>query len=94
MQRNAKRFFCNSNSPRSSRAPRLNSKMNSFLLTERDGPILTLTLNRPERRSALNVALLEELCAALEAYRTMRRNPEATERLRAFAEKRAPNWVK
>lgn len=38
----------------------------SLLLTERDGAILTLTLNRPERKNALTVALLEELCAALE----------------------------
>lgn len=40
--------------------------MNPLLLTERDGAILTLTLNRPERRNALTVALLEDLCAALE----------------------------
>lgn len=37
--------------------------------------------------------LKEEMAEALDAYRTMRKNPEATEGLRAFAEKRAPNWV-
>lgn len=40
--------------------------MPALLLTERDGAVLTLTLNRPERKNALTVALLEELCAALE----------------------------
>lgn len=40
--------------------------MSAPLLTERDGAILTLTLNRPERKNALTVALLEELCTAME----------------------------
>lgn len=46
--------------------PSVFSRMNS-LLTERDDAVLTLTLNRPERKNALTVALLEELCAALDA---------------------------
>lgn len=36
-----------------------------LLQTERRGPRLTLTLNRPERRNALNAALVERLTAAL-----------------------------
>ena len=32
-----------------------------------DGPISTLTLNRPERRNALSLALMQELIAALDA---------------------------
>lgn len=35
------------------------------ILLSRDGPVTTLTLNRPEKRNALNVALLEQLSAAL-----------------------------
>lgn len=37
------------------------------VLTETNGPVTTVTLNRPERRNALNVPLLEELCAAVAA---------------------------
>ncbi len=36
-----------------------------LVLTERDGPILTVTLNRPERRNALSLDLMRELSAAL-----------------------------
>lgn len=39
--------------------------MSSLILTEVDGPVTTVTLNRPDIRNALNVALLEELCAAI-----------------------------
>lgn len=35
------------------------------LLTSRDGAILTITLNRPERMNAISVAMLEALAAAL-----------------------------
>jgi enoyl-CoA hydratase/carnithine racemase len=38
----------------------------TLVLTEHDGAVLTLTLNRPERKNALTVGLLEELCAALD----------------------------
>ena len=38
--------------------------MTSILLA-RTGHVTTLTLNRPEKRNALNVALLEELCTAI-----------------------------
>lgn len=39
--------------------------MSSLVLSESVNGVLTLTLNRPERRNALTIAMLEELCAAL-----------------------------
>ncbi len=36
------------------------------LLVARDGPAATITLNRPEKRNALSLELMEELIAALE----------------------------
>ena len=39
--------------------------MNSVVLSTCSGPITTLTLNRPERRNALNVALLQQLGAEI-----------------------------
>lgn len=39
--------------------------MNALVLTARDGPLTTLTLNRPDKRNALNVDLLEQLAAAI-----------------------------
>ena len=36
-----------------------------LILTASEGPVTTVTLNRPDKRNALNVPLLEELCAAL-----------------------------
>jgi methylglutaconyl-CoA hydratase len=44
--------------------------MNSSVFTTRDGPVPTLTLNRPEKRNALNVELLDQLCAAIAAAGT------------------------
>ena len=40
--------------------------MNSFVLTARANAVTTLTLNRPDKRNALNVELLEALCTALD----------------------------
>jgi enoyl-CoA hydratase/carnithine racemase len=37
------------------------------LLVARDGPAATITLNRPERRNALSLELMEEVIAALES---------------------------
>lgn len=39
--------------------------MSTELLITRDASVTTATLNRPARRNALNVALLEQLCAAI-----------------------------
>src|SRR4051812_40073770 len=36
-----------------------------IVLTSRDGAITTVTLNRADKRNALNVELLESLCAAI-----------------------------
>lgn len=41
--------------------------MSSPILTSTDGPVTTVTLNRPEKRNALNVELLTQLCAAITA---------------------------
>jgi methylglutaconyl-CoA hydratase len=39
--------------------------MSNPILITRDGAVTTVTLNRPEKRNALNVALLEALCEAV-----------------------------
>jgi enoyl-CoA hydratase len=39
----------------------------SEVLTERRGPVLLITLNRPDARNAVNAALAEQLAAALES---------------------------
>ncbi len=44
--------------------------MNQFIITERAGPVATITLNRPERHNSLIPALLEELLAVLEQLRS------------------------
>ncbi|MCB1739641.1 MAG: enoyl-CoA hydratase/isomerase family protein [Gammaproteobacteria bacterium] len=36
----------------------------SHIKVDRDGPVITITLARPEKRNALNLAMLEELAAA------------------------------
>ncbi|HEX6457765.1 MAG TPA: crotonase/enoyl-CoA hydratase family protein [Thermoleophilaceae bacterium] len=40
--------------------------MSDEIVTERRGPVLLITLNRPDARNAVNVALAEQLAAALE----------------------------
>lgn len=37
------------------------------ILTTHEGPVVTVTLNRPEKRNALNLELLEQFCAAVAA---------------------------
>ena len=39
----------------------------SFVTSTQEGPILTLTLNRPEALNALNAQVLDDLDAALDA---------------------------
>src|SRR5258706_48553 len=41
--------------------------MPAAILTAADGPVTTVTLNRPDKRNALNVPLLDQLCAAVAA---------------------------
>lgn len=48
----------------------------SSILIAREDRVVTLTLNRPEKRNALNVELLEQLCAALAAA-----EPDPTQRI-------------
>lgn len=40
----------------------------AFILVDRDGPVATLTINRPEKRNALNNELMEELIAVANAF--------------------------
>src|SRR3954453_14816916 len=40
--------------------------MNQLILTEQRGPFTILTLNRPERRNALSLELMSELCRAID----------------------------
>ena len=39
----------------------------THLLVDHEGPVTTITLNRPEKRNALSQAVMEELVTALEA---------------------------
>jgi len=41
--------------------------MIDYVLLAGDGPVCTLRLNRPEKRNALNVEMLEQLCASIQA---------------------------
>ncbi len=39
-----------------------------YLAIEKDGPVATLTLNRPEKLNALSVDMMQELCDAADAF--------------------------
>ncbi len=43
--------------------------MREHVLVERDGPVLAITLNRPERRNAITVAMYAALADAIESVR-------------------------
>jgi enoyl-CoA hydratase/carnithine racemase len=43
--------------------------MSEHVLVERDGPVLAITLNRPERRNAITVAMYAALADAIESVR-------------------------
>lgn len=45
----------------------------STLHAHTDGGVLTLTMNRPEKRNALNPVMIDELTQALEAAEAIRR---------------------
>jgi len=47
-------------------APRSDESREPPVLVEREGPRLTLTLNRPHRRNAYNAAVRDRLCEALQ----------------------------
>jgi enoyl-CoA hydratase/carnithine racemase len=53
-----------------------------FVLTERDGPVGIVRINRPQVRNALNPQTIAELVDALEA------SDDKREGMRAFLEKR------
>lgn len=40
--------------------------MNTWIVSERDGAVGTIVLNRPDRRNALSLALIEELTATID----------------------------
>ena len=48
--------------------------MSDELLFEKDGPVATLTLNRPDRRNALCIELLEQLCQQIDQLKVDHRN--------------------
>jgi methylglutaconyl-CoA hydratase len=48
----------------------LDHLVSSPILTAREGAVTTVTLHRPDKRNALSIALLDELCAALAAAET------------------------
>src|SRR6185436_10148478 len=45
-----------------------------YLLVERDAPIAVVTMNRPSRRNALSLALMEEL---IDCFRTQGKDPDS-----------------
>jgi enoyl-CoA hydratase/carnithine racemase len=48
-------------------------KQYEYLLVEADAPIAIVTMNRPDRRNALSLALMEEL---MDCFRTLGQDPE------------------
>ena len=53
--------------------PQTDARPARFFILESDGPVATLTFNRPERRNGLNAEVLEELEHLLRVVRDDRR---------------------
>lgn len=68
----------------------------SEVLVERDGPVATLVLNRPDRLNAISVSMLDALSEALLAcdreLLPLFGSRDFREGMRAFLEKRTPDF--
>ena len=55
--------------------------------------VATITLDRPERHNAFNLAMADELKRAWQAINEHGQCPDLQEGAKAFVEKRKPRWV-
>jgi enoyl-CoA hydratase/carnithine racemase len=66
------------------------------ILTERRGRVLVITINRPDARNAVNLAVSQGLAGIPEVKRGLVAavtSNDAKQGAIAFAEKRAPSWT-